>query len=118
MAAFSLAWVLGIADFTRYTPTVKSATIAPMIGACIALIWFAFVGIISTIGTALSTGIYNPDNSDPSSLVSSLGLGWLALVLIIVACVTTNVVNLMAAGISVTNITRSEEHTSELQSRG
>ncbi|HLS60819.1 MAG TPA: cytosine permease [Virgibacillus sp.] len=106
MAAFSLAWVLGIADFTRYTPTVKSATIAPMIGACIALIWFAFVGIISTIGTALSTGIYNPDNSDPSSLVSSLGLGWLALVLIIVACVTTNVVNLMAAGISVTNITK------------
>lgn len=106
MAAFSLAWVLGIAEFTRYTPTVKSATIAPMIGACVALIWFAFVGIISTIGTALSTGIYNPDNSDPSSLVSSLGLGWVALVLIIIACVTTNVVNLMAAGISITNITK------------
>lgn len=106
MAAFSLAWVLGIAEFTRYTPTVKSATVAPMIGACVALIWFAFVGIISTIGTALSTGIYNPDNSDPSSLVSSLGLGWVALVLIIVACVTTNVVNLMAAGISITNITK------------
>lgn len=106
MAAFSLAWVLGVAEFTRYTPTVKTATIAPMIGACVALLWFAFVGIISTIGTALSTGIYNPDNSDPSSLVSSLGLGWIALVLIIVACVTTNVVNLMAAGVSVTNVTK------------
>src|SRR5690625_7638454 len=83
-----------------------------MIGECIALFCFSFVGIISTIGTALSTGIYNPDNSDPSSLVSSLGLGWIALVLIIVACVTTNVVNLMAAGVSVTNVTkkiRSEE---------
>lgn len=106
MAAFSLAWVLGIAEFTRYTPTVKTATIAPMIGACVALLWFAFVGIISTIGTALSTGIYDPDNSDPSSLVSSLGLGWVALVLIVIACVTTNVVNLMAAGVSVTNITK------------
>src|SRR5690625_7510604 len=83
MAAFSLAWVLGIADFTRYTPTVKSATIAPMIGACIALIWFTFVGFISTIGTALSTGIYNPDNSAQSSLVTSLGLGWLERVLIV-----------------------------------
>jgi NCS1 nucleoside transporter family len=106
MAAFSLAWVLGVAEFTRYTPTVKTATIAPMIGACVALLWFAFVGIVATIGSALSTGVYNPDNSDPSSLVSNLGLGWIALILIIVACVTTNVVNLMAAGVSVTNVTK------------
>lgn len=106
MAAFSLAWVLGVAEFTRYTPTVKTATVAPMIGACVALLWFAFVGIIATIGTALSTGVFDPDNSDPSSIVSNLGLGWIALALIIVACVTTNVVNLMAAGVSVTNITK------------
>lgn len=106
MAAFSLAWVLGVAEFTRYTRSVKTATVAPLIGALVALAWFAFVGIISTIGAALTTGIYDPDNSDPSSLVTSLGLGWVALVLIVVACVTTNVVNLMAAGISVTNVTR------------
>ena len=106
MAAFSLAWVLGIAEFTRYTRSVKTATVAPLIGALVALAWFAFVGIISTIGAALSTGVYDPNNSDPSSLVTNLGLGWIALVLIIVACVTTNVVNLMAAGISVTNVTR------------
>lgn len=106
MAAFSLAWVLGIAEFTRYTRSVKTATVAPLIGALVALAWFAFVGIISTIGAALTTGIYDPNNSDPSSLVTNLGLGWVALVLIIVACVTTNVVNLMAAGISVTNVTR------------
>ncbi len=106
MAAFSLAWVLGIAEFTRYTRSIKTATVAPLIGALVALAWFAFVGIISTIGAALTTGIYDPNNSDPSSLVTNLGLGWVALVLIIVACVTTNVVNLMAAGISVTNVTR------------
>jgi nucleobase:cation symporter-1, NCS1 family len=106
MAAFSLAWVLGIAEFTRYTRSVKTATVAPLIGALVALAWFAFVGIISTIGAALTTGIYDPNNSDPSSLVTNLGLGWVALALIIVACVTTNVVNLMAAGISVTNVTR------------
>lgn len=106
MAAFSLAWVLGVAEFTRYTRTVKTATVAPLLGALVALAWFAFVGIISTIGAALTTGVYNPDNSDPSSLVTNLGLGWVALVLIVVACVTTNVVNLMAAGISVTNVTR------------
>ena len=75
MAAFSLAWVLGIAEFTRYTRSVKTATVAPLIGALVALAWFAFVGIISTIGAALTTGIYDPNNSDPSSLVTNLGLG-------------------------------------------
>ena len=106
MAAFSLAWVLGIAEFTRYTRTTKSATVAPLIGATVSLVWFIFVGVVATIGVALVTGEFNPDNSDPSSLVSGMGLGWVALVLIIVASVTTNVVNLMAAGISVTNVTK------------
>lgn len=106
MAAFSLAWVLGIAEFTRYTRTTKAATIAPLLGACSSLIWFAFVGIVATIGAALSTGTFDPNNSDPSTLVTNLGLGWVALIMIIVACITTNVVNLMAAGVSVTNVTK------------
>lgn len=106
MAAFSLAWVLGIAEFTRYTKSPKAATVAPMIGATVSLIWFVFVGLLATIGVALSTGEFDPDNSDPSSLVSSLGLGWLAMLLIVVACVTTNVVNLTAGGISITNVTK------------
>nr|WP_149472840.1 cytosine permease [Oceanobacillus polygoni] len=106
MAAFSLAWVLGIAEFTRYTRTPKAATVAPLLGATTALIWFVFVGVVATIGVAITTGEFNPDNSDPSSLVSNLGLGWVALVMIIVACVTTNVVNLMAAGVSMTNVTK------------
>ena len=106
MAAFSLAWVLGIAEFTRYTRTPKAATAAPLLGATTALIWFVFVGVVATVGAAITTGEFNPDNSDPSSLVSNLGLGWVALVMIIVACVTTNVVNLMAAGISITNVTK------------
>jgi nucleobase:cation symporter-1, NCS1 family len=106
MAAFSLAWVLGIAEFTRYTRSAKTATVAPLIGACVSLMWFAFIGIIATIGSAITTGIYNPENSDPSSLVTNLGLGWFALLLIVVACITTNVVNLMAAGISITNVTK------------
>src|SRR5699024_6927818 len=95
-----------IAEFTRYTRTPRSATLAPLIGATVSLVWFIFVGVVATIGVALATGNFNPDNSDPSSLVSGMGLGWVALLLIIVASVTTNVVNLMAAGISVTNITK------------
>ena len=106
MAAFSLGWVPAIAEFTRYAKTKATATIAPMIGANLALFWFAFVGIIGTIGMAITTGIYDPNHSDPSTIVSKLGLGSVALLVIIVTSTTANAVNLMAAGISLTNMAK------------
>jgi nucleobase:cation symporter-1, NCS1 family len=106
MAAFSLGWVPAIAEFTRYGKNKSTATVAPMIGANVALFWFSFVGVIGAIGTAISTGVYDPNNSDPSTIVSKLGLGMVALLVIILTSTTANAVNLMAAGISLTNITR------------
>lgn len=106
MAAFSLGWVPAIAEFTRYCRTKASATIAPMIGANVGLFWFAFVGITGTIATSISSGVYSPENSDPSTIVSKLGLGVVAFLVIILTSTTANAVNLMAAGLSLTNITR------------
>ncbi|MBP2072386.1 cytosine permease [Thermoanaerobacterium butyriciformans] len=106
MAAFSLGWVPAIAEFTRYGRNKNTATVAPMIGANVGLFWFAFVGIIGAIGTAITTGVYDPNNSDPSTIVSKLGLGAVALLIIIITSTTANAVNLMAAGISLTNITK------------
>lgn len=106
MAAFSLGWVPAIAEFTRYSKKRSTSTIAPMIGANVGLFWFAFVGIIGTIGTAITTGIYDPNNSDPSTIVSKLGLGAIALLVIILTSTTANAVNLMGAGISLTNISK------------
>jgi nucleobase:cation symporter-1, NCS1 family len=106
MAAFSLAWVTAIAEFTRYGKKKSTATVAPMIGANVGLFWFAFIGIIATIGTAIATGTYDPNNSDPSTIASKLGLGWLAMLVIVLTSTTANAVNLMAAGISLTNVTK------------
>ncbi|MCQ2009811.1 cytosine permease [Sporolactobacillus sp. STSJ-5] len=106
MAAFSLAWVTAIAEFTRYTKKKTSATVAPMLGANIGLFWFAFVGIIATIAAAITSGTYDPNNSDPSTIASKLGLGWLALIVIVITSTTANAINLMAAGISLTNLTK------------
>ena len=106
MAAFSLGWVPAIAEFTRYTKNKASSTVAPMIGANLALFWFAFVGIIGAIGTAITTGVYDPNNSDPSTIVSKLGLGAVAFLVIILTSTTANAINLTAAGISITNITK------------
>lgn len=106
MAAFSLAWVTAIAEFTRYSKKRSTATIAPMIGANVGLFWFAFVGIIATIATSITTGTYDPNNSDPSTIASKLGLGWLAMIVIILTSTTANAVNLLAGGISLTNLTK------------
>ncbi|CAA7600938.1 Permease for cytosine/purines, uracil, thiamine, allantoin [Acididesulfobacillus acetoxydans] len=104
MAAFSLGWVPAIAEFTRYTKNKSSAMIAPMIGANISLFWFAGVGILGAIGTAIITGTFDPNNSDPSTIATKLGLGVLALVVIVLTSTTANAVNLMAAGMSLSNI--------------
>lgn len=105
MAAFSLGWVPAIAEFTRYCKTSTSATWVPVFGANISLFWFTLIGSVVSIGVAISSGNYDPNNSDPSGIVSKLGLGILAFLVIIITSTTANAVNLMAAGISLTNMT-------------
>lgn len=114
MAAFSLGWVPAIAEFTRYGKSKATSTVAPMIGANVALLWFALVGVIGAVGTAITTGVYDPNNSDPSTIVSKLGLGVVALLVIVLTSTTANAVNLMAAGISLTNITKKVKSISAL----
>lgn len=104
MAAFSLGWVPAVAEFTRYTKTKAASTIAPMIGANVSLFWFALVGTLGVIATTLSTGRYDPNMADPSTTIGQLGLGWVAFLLLLLATVTTNVVNIYAAGMSLGNI--------------
>ena len=104
MAAFSLGWVPAIAEFTRYTKTKSASTAAPMIGANVSLFWFAIVGVLGVIATTMASGKFDPNMSDPSSVAGSLGLGWAAFLILILATVTTNVVNIYAGGMSITNI--------------
>lgn len=104
VAAFNLAWVTAGADFTRYTSRKSNSIISPFIGAMLGVVWFAFIGLISTIGIAISTGTYDANNSDPSTIASKLGLGIVALLVIVLTSMTANAVNLLAAGSALSNI--------------
>lgn len=104
LAAFNLAWVTAAADFSRFSKKKSSATIFSFLGANIGLIWFAMMGLIATIATAITLNNFDPNNSDPSTIATKLGLGILALVVIMLTSTTANAVNLMAAGSAVTNI--------------
>ncbi|NVY96291.1 cytosine permease [Lactobacillus sp. DCY120] len=104
LAAFNLAWVTAAADFSRYARHQKAATWASFWGANLGLIWFALMGIIATIASAILLGKFDPNNSDPSTVAAQLGLGVLALIVIMLTSTTANAVNLMAAGSAATNI--------------
>ncbi|MFT9388178.1 MULTISPECIES: cytosine permease [Leuconostoc] len=103
-AAFNLAWVTAGADFTRFASKKSAATTAPFIGATLGLYWFAIVGALTTIAAAVWTHVFDPNSSDPSTVAAKLGLGILALVVIMLTSTTANAVNLMAAGSALNNI--------------
>jgi len=104
LAAFNLAWVTAAADFSRFTKDKQAATTFSFLGANIGLFWFAFIGLIATIATAITLGHFDPNNADPSTIAAKLGLGILAMLVIVMTSTTANAVNLMAAGSAMTNI--------------
>lgn len=104
LAAFNLAWVTAAADFSRFTKDKQAATTASFFGANIGLFWFAFIGLIATIATAITINKFDPNNADPSTIAAKLGLGILAMLVIVITSTTANAVNLMAAGSALTNI--------------
>lgn len=106
LAAFNLAWVTAASDFTRFAKKKRSSTHAPFWGANLGLIWFAMIGVVSTIATAITLSHFDANNSDPSTIASKLGLGVLAMLVIIITSTTANAVNLMSAGSALTNMTK------------
>jgi len=104
LAAFNLAWVTASSDFSRFTNRKSGATGWSFLGANIGLFWFAFIGLTATIATALMNNAFDPNDSDPSTIASKLGLGIIALLVIVITSTTANAVNLMAAGSALTNM--------------
>jgi NCS1 family nucleobase:cation symporter-1 len=104
LAAFNLAWVTAAADFSRFGKSRGAATTWSFLGANLGLFWFAFIGLTATIAAAITSGVYDPNSSDPSTIATKLGLGILALLVIVITSTTANAVNLMAAGSAVTNM--------------
>lgn len=104
LLAFNLGWVVSSCEFTRYAKKAKDATAAPALGLMVAGWWFIAVGTLSVIAVATATGVFDPNMSDPSSVASSLGLGIVAFLVIIMATVTTNLISIYVAAYSLMNV--------------
>jgi NCS1 nucleoside transporter family len=95
-----VGWVVTCCEFTRYSKTKSGATLAPAVGLTFAAWWFIIVGTLGTIAVAMTTGVFDPNMADPSSLASGLGLGWVAFAVIIMSTVTTNLISIYVGAYS------------------
>ncbi len=104
-AAFGFAWVMAVADYTRYTKSKAAATTAPLLGAAFGMLWFCMIGAVSAIAVAvLSGGVFDPFAADLSYICSSLGMGQIANVLIVVSTIAVNMINVYSGGFSTANV--------------
>lgn len=103
MVSYNWTWEF-IGDFSRFAKTKTAGTWGPFLGAIVAQIWWFLVGALAVASLVLTTGTYNPLLADPSSATVSLGLGWLAALVIFFATVTTDAGNIYASALSVSNM--------------
>lgn len=97
---FLITWVVTCCEFTRYSKTRRASTLAPALGLTVAAWWFILVGTMGTIAVAMTTGVFDPNTADPSSLAAGLGLGWMAFLVIIMSTVSTNLISIYVASYS------------------
>lgn len=103
LIAYNWTWEF-IGDFSRFAKNKKAGTWGPFWGANLAQYWWFLVGALAVVYLAKTTGFYNPLLADPSSTAVTVGLGWLAALIILFATVTTNAGNIYASGLGMSNI--------------
>jgi len=103
LIAYNWTWEF-IGDFSRFARTPVAGTAGPFVGANLAQTWWFTVGALGVVFLATTTGGFTPEAADPSSLTTSLGLGWAAAAIVIAATVATNAGNLYASALAITNL--------------
>lgn len=104
-AAFGFAWVMAVADYTRYTRSKAAATVAPMLGAAFGMLWFCMIGAVSAIAVAvLNGGVFDPFAADLNYISASLGMGQIASVLIVLSTIAVCMINVYSGGFSMANV--------------
>lgn len=103
MVSYNWTWEF-IGDFSRFAKTKNAGTWGPFIGGFVAQVWWFTVGALAVAYLAIATGKYTPLLADPSSTTVSLGLGWLAALVILLATISTDAGNIYASALSISNM--------------
>ena len=88
---YQVSWILMFADYSRYTRSLRGSAIAVFFGLALTSLWMMPLGAIA----ARAAG-----SADPGAMMSAVGLGAAGAVLLSVATVTTNFVNIYMSALA------------------
>ena len=94
-AGYQVTWLLMFADYSRYNRSGRSAAMAVFLGLALTAAWFMPLGYAA----ARIAG-----SDDPGRMIESLGLGWWGGVLIVLATLTTNFVNIYMSALALKSL--------------
>jgi purine-cytosine permease-like protein len=88
---YQVSWILMFADYSRYTRSVRGSAIAVFLGLALTSTWMMPLGAIA----ARAAG-----TSDPGAMLDAVGLGASGALLLTLATLTTNFVNIYMSSLA------------------
>lgn len=95
VVGYQVSWILMFADYSRYTPSPRRAGVAVFLGLALTSLWLMPLGVMA----ARAAG-----SSDPGGMLRALDLGISGAVLMTVATVTTNFVNIYMSSLALRSL--------------
>jgi purine-cytosine permease-like protein len=91
VVGYQVSWILMFADFSRYTRSERASAMAVFLGLLLTSLWMMPLGLSAARVAA---------SADPGAMMAAIGLGWAGAVLMVLATVTTNFVNIYMSGLA------------------
>jgi purine-cytosine permease-like protein len=88
---YQVSWILMFADYSRYTASARAGALAVFLGLALTGLWFMSLGFLA----ARAAGV-----ADPGAMTAAVGLGAGGAVLIALATLTTNFVNIYLSALA------------------
>ena len=91
VAGYQVTWLLMFADYPRFVRSARGAGVAVFLGLALTALWFMPLGFIASMAA---------QSSDPGAMVAAVGIGWWGAVLLALATLTTNFVNIYMSALA------------------
>ena len=95
-AGYQVTWLLMFADYSRYNRSGRAAGVAVFLGLALTALWFMPHRASSRRALAGS--------DDPGAMIAALGVGWWGALLITLATLTTNFVNIYMSALALKSL--------------
>lgn len=95
VVGYQVSWILMFADYSRYTSSKRKASVAVFLGLALTSLWLMPLGAMA----ARAAG-----SSSPGAMLQALRLGLSGAILMTVATVTTNFVNIYMSSLALRSL--------------